>query len=64
MRYLNSSDKTAANDYGSALARAVEWLGDRYLLARPAKRLTHGEPDKASLAGEPSAPHHSCSAAN
>jgi hypothetical protein len=22
-------------NYGSALARAVEWLGDRYLLAKP-----------------------------
>jgi len=24
-------------NYGSALARAVEWLGDRYLLAKPIK---------------------------
>jgi hypothetical protein len=22
-------------NYGSAIARAVEWLGDRYLLAKP-----------------------------
>jgi hypothetical protein len=22
-------------NYGSALARALEWLGDRYLLAKP-----------------------------
>jgi len=22
-------------DYGSAVARALEWLGDRYLLAKP-----------------------------
>jgi hypothetical protein len=24
-------------NYGSAIARAVEWLGDRYLLAQPVK---------------------------
>jgi hypothetical protein len=23
------------SNYGSAVARAVEWLGDRYLLAKP-----------------------------
>jgi hypothetical protein len=23
------------SNYGSAIARAVEWLGDRYLLAKP-----------------------------
>jgi hypothetical protein len=22
-------------NYGSAIARAIEWLGDRYLLAKP-----------------------------
>jgi hypothetical protein len=26
-------------NYSSAIARAVEWLGDRYLLARPVKAL-------------------------
>jgi hypothetical protein len=26
-------------NYSSAIARAVEWLGDRYLLARPAALL-------------------------
>ena len=25
-------------NYRSAIARAVEWLGDRYLLAKPIKR--------------------------
>jgi hypothetical protein len=43
MRFLNPSDKTAALDYGAALANAVAWLGDRYLLARPAKRLPQVE---------------------
>jgi hypothetical protein len=27
------------NDYRLALQRAVSWLGDRYLLAEPARRL-------------------------
>jgi hypothetical protein len=43
MRFLNPSDKTAAMDYHSALASAVEWLGSRYLLASPVKKLTHVE---------------------
>jgi hypothetical protein len=25
------------SDYSAAIARAVEWLGDRYLLAKPIK---------------------------
>lgn len=40
MRFLNPADKTAAMDYGAALAHAVAWLGNRYLLATPATRLT------------------------
>jgi hypothetical protein len=28
-------------NYSSAIARAVEWLGDRYLLARPINTPTH-----------------------
>lgn len=56
MRFLNPSDKTAAMDYGSALAGAVAWLGNRYLLARPAKRLTVVEPYAATLTAAPSAP--------
>jgi hypothetical protein len=54
MRYLNPSDKSAAMDYSSALASAVAWLGNRYLLALPAKRLTHLE--RANLPTEPGVP--------
>jgi len=50
MRFLNPYDKTAALDYNSALASAVAWLGNRYLLAMPAKRLTHFERCNADLA--------------
>jgi hypothetical protein len=49
MRFLNPSDKTAAMDYSSALASAVAWLGSRYLLAMPAKRLTDLERRSANL---------------
>ncbi len=45
MRFLNPSDKPTAMDYSSALATAVAWLGNRYLLAMPAKRLTYFEPN-------------------
>ena len=30
-------------NYSSAIARAVEWLGDRYLLAKPIKAARSGE---------------------
>lgn len=50
-----------APNYGPAIARAVEWLGDRYLLARPinaaADRIAgntgilRAEPAKSSAAG-------------
>jgi hypothetical protein len=53
MRFLNPSDKTAAMDYNSALASAVAWLGNRYLLAMPAKRLTQFERCNADLAAPP-----------
>jgi hypothetical protein len=44
MRFLSPrSDKNAVMDYSAAVASAVEWLGSRYLLARPAGRLTPGE---------------------
>jgi hypothetical protein len=56
MRFLNPSDKTAAMDYNSALASAVAWLGNRYLLALPAKRLTHLERYSADLPTEPGVP--------
>jgi hypothetical protein len=37
------SDEAAEMAYTAALADAVAWLGNRYLLARPVKRLAHPE---------------------
>ncbi|HUA27176.1 MAG TPA: hypothetical protein VMA54_23810 [Steroidobacteraceae bacterium] len=41
MRHSDISEKTRGwvVDYSAARARAIEWLGDRYLLARPINRL-------------------------
>jgi hypothetical protein len=38
------------SNYGSAVARALEWLGDRYLLAKPIN--THVQPPKPPSATE------------
>jgi hypothetical protein len=40
MRWTNDGEKWRAwlVDYSAARARAIEWLGDRYLLARPINR--------------------------
>jgi hypothetical protein len=59
MQFLNPSDKTAATDYGSALAGAVAWLGNRYLLASPARRLTHHDRFTANHTAAPSIPSRS-----
>lgn len=57
MRFLNpTSDKPAVMDYSAALASAVAWLGNRYLLARPVKRLTHLERSETDLTPAPSGP--------
>jgi len=32
---IQKSQSPYAYDYGAAIAKAVEWLGDRYLLAKP-----------------------------
>jgi hypothetical protein len=63
MRFLNPSDRTAM-DYSSALASAVAWLGNRYLLAMPAKRLTQLEPCSANPTTAPSVSPRSRSANN
>lgn len=41
MRHSDISEKTRSwvVDYSAARAKAIEWLGDRYLLARPINRL-------------------------
>jgi hypothetical protein len=38
---LHDSRQPCLYDYSSAIAKAVEWLGNRYLLAKPA---THHSP--------------------
>jgi hypothetical protein len=57
VRFLNpTSDEPAVMDYSAALASAVAWLGNRYLLARPVKRLTHPERPDTDLTPAPSGP--------
>jgi hypothetical protein len=63
MRFLNP-DKTAVMDHNAAVASAVAWLGNRYLLARPTRRLIDTERCSADLAAAPSVPHRSLSANN
>lgn len=40
MQWTNDGERWRAwlVDYSAARARAIEWLGDRYLLARPINR--------------------------
>jgi hypothetical protein len=40
---LHDSRQPCVYDYSSAIAKAVEWLGDRYLLAKP-MNATHHSP--------------------
>jgi len=42
MRHSDISDKARSwvVDYSAARAKAIEWLGDRYLLAIPVNRIT------------------------
>jgi hypothetical protein len=35
-------------DYSAARIRAIEWLGDRYLLANPVNRVTRSDIQKAA----------------
>jgi hypothetical protein len=60
LQKVSESDFGAANqslpvaNYGDAVARAVEWLGDRYLLAKP---INVGPARRATLAVVSSAAH-------
>ncbi|HEV2270081.1 MAG TPA: hypothetical protein VGR92_11520 [Steroidobacteraceae bacterium] len=40
MRHIDSAERARSwvVDYSAARARAIEWLGDRYLLAKPVNR--------------------------
>jgi hypothetical protein len=40
-------------NYGSALARALEWLGDRYLLAKPVNSAHRMPVDPGAVIGRP-----------
>ena len=42
-------------DYGAARARAIEWLGDRYLLAKPVNAAESGwrKPPRTLLLASP-----------
>jgi hypothetical protein len=40
-----------ASNYSAAIARAVEWLGDRYLLAKPINM--HARHHREAAAAEP-----------
>ena len=54
MRFLSpSSDQNAVMDYSAAIANAVAWLGSRYLLARPAGRLTPDQRRSVDLTAAP-----------
>jgi len=62
MRFSNRlSDKNAVMDYSAALASAVAWLGNRYLLARPANKLTPEQRRNANLTEPMSHADHSMS---
>ncbi len=45
MRRMSYAEKARewVVDYSAARAKAIEWLGDRYLLARPVKRRSAGQ---------------------
>ena len=62
MRFLAPPDKDkaldrqSALDYGSAVAQAVAWLGDRYLLATPVRRLADLKRGKTEVSVAADAP--------
>ena len=48
-RYMRRSESAGRAripvvDYGAARARAIEWLGERYLLAKPINRNAYSHP--------------------
>ena len=60
MRMLSpGSDKNTVMDYSAAVASAVAWLGNRYLLAKPAGRLTPDEHRGEDFTATPTVLHQS-----
>ena len=53
------TDRAAALivDYSAARERAIKWLGDRYLLAKPINADRRSKPSASLPAGAPG-PHH------
>lgn len=51
MRPTSNDERMSAwvVDYSAARARAIAWLGDRYLLAKPVKRLHMTAPAQATF---------------
>ena len=51
VRHTNSDEQMSAwvVDYSEARARAIAWLGDRYLLARPVRRRQAPEPNQTGV---------------
>ena len=41
-------DSLPVEDYSSAIAKALEWLGDRYVLAKPVKAVRTGREREGS----------------
>lgn len=51
MRPTSNDERMSAwvVDYSAARARAIAWLGDRYLLAKPVKRLPMTAPVQSTF---------------
>ena len=50
---LHESRQPLVYDYSSAIAKAVEWLGDRYLLAKPINATRHSPCTYPRLSSKP-----------
>jgi len=48
MRKSSDSRQALLVDYSAARARAIRWLGDRYLLAKPINANRYSRPQPAS----------------
>jgi hypothetical protein len=48
-RQNHRSEPMPVSNYDSAIARAVEWLGDRYLLAKPIRATHRLDPERRAV---------------
>jgi hypothetical protein len=60
MRQIDMSKRTQGwvIDYSAARARAIEWLGDRYLLAKPINRPSTARPREATRQLDAASDHY------